>query len=498
MEMRVIPTGNMRGKSLWVFHMFPRSPSPLLIRKWNYILKRFNVWYEDDDGDNITIGTCSELISAFDDGFSRFHFKVGDLLDDPLLFKMMEELNRVKIRYRVFGMQGGRIIKLDKETMEIIQLEIPSMPDFDEIHGMKEELKLPEEPVDTAILDQPVVPHRFRSVEGRNSEYINEDLPQHDDIAPTPDELSPAPSPRLEPFENSYIPLLDLPCLGPPMHHPRSPAPVTDDPPEAAPSESEFPSHSIPGAFPVDHPNDDVPIRMLPFQPTQTLSNAVQSTLDHIARLGHLTITTTQNTLSNGDTYDAARNTLNTGTQSARANIETARTNLEASMEAAMTGLHSGLANARNGLTMASTAVTNATRQAEQTVRSAVNTTQMAPATADRLVRDLRSAGGRIDRAVQEMTLRLQRRIDQRALGLNLDEPQNTPLNQEQHHEEGESQSPLPGSFPRDRSSVDECTDKLVEMGFFEESQRDMAGAVSVAADGNIADALAIVEGLDS
>jgi hypothetical protein len=53
----------------------------------------------------------------------------------------------------------------------------------------------------------------------------------------------------------------------------------------------------------------------------------------------------------------------------------------------------------------------------------------------------------------------------------------------------------LQGAFPLERNKVEECTDRLVEMGFFEEGQRDSAAAVSVAANGDIESALAIVSG---
>jgi hypothetical protein len=163
-----------------------------------------------------------------------------------------------------------------------------------------------------------------------------------------------------------------------------------------------------------------------------------------------------------------------------------------------------------------------ATRQVENAIRNAAQTVQegnvVSPATAERVVAELRVAGERVERAVEEMTLRLQRRIDARAAPPRHEE-QGTPEEEDlygtppagvatqggegSHVEEGPhvGEGPqvrsgsLPGAFPVERSKVEECTDQLVEMGFFEVGQRDSAAAVSVAANGDIESALAIVSG---
>jgi hypothetical protein len=80
-NIHIIPTGPM-NPALWVHHILPIPTPPLLVRKWDYILKLFNIWYEDADGDHITIGNTMELIAAIRDlaqesSYPRFHFKLS-------------------------------------------------------------------------------------------------------------------------------------------------------------------------------------------------------------------------------------------------------------------------------------------------------------------------------------------------------------------------------------------------------------------------------------
>ena len=57
-QFTLVPTGDTG--LCWTCHAIPTSPSPLLSRKWDYILRLFNVWYEDADGDHITLGNTTE------------------------------------------------------------------------------------------------------------------------------------------------------------------------------------------------------------------------------------------------------------------------------------------------------------------------------------------------------------------------------------------------------------------------------------------------------
>src|SRR5271154_4712607 len=105
-DMTLVPTGEQRGQVLWIHHILPFPATTLILRKWEYITKRFHIWYEDSDGDNITLGSSGELNSAVKELLSenrnvRFQFKKGGgLVDQELLFKLMEELDNMKIRYR--------------------------------------------------------------------------------------------------------------------------------------------------------------------------------------------------------------------------------------------------------------------------------------------------------------------------------------------------------------------------------------------------------------
>ena len=531
-DVTLVPTGNKRDRSLWVHHLLPLPISPALAQKWDYIIKRSHIWYEDSDGDNITIGSSSELVAAVRElqserRFVRFHFKMGDLEDDVLLFRMMDDLDRVKIRYRVFGSEPIRgSIELDKESREIKE-KLP-YKNWEEKQTFEEEAKMPEEEVDPSIFDQLVTrpvdlatdveigknviiddnPTAPKNVDQDYDRYLDT-IPQHDDLVHTPEEWSPAPSPRFEPFADNDTPLIELPCV--PTHVPL-PTRISDDeeeeaddPPDYPPPESDPP---FPGAFHIDPTQ---------FRDQQSrISSTIQSTLDALARLGHLTINAAQNTgfpVNNTNTFDNARRTLDSNTESARTNLsqgfESARINLQATLESARATVQTNLASTRTnlgtarngintglttGLSSASIALTSATRQVEQAIRSAATTVQqsgaVSPATADRIVRDLRTAGERVERAVEDMTLRIQRRIDQHALQHN-----RSVVEEEDDIYGTPPPSNLPGSFPVERTKVEECTDQLVEMGFFTEEQKDSAGAVSVAADGDIFHALEIMEG---
>ena len=553
-DITLVPTaaGQKRGRSLWVHHILPLPLSPPLARKWDYIVQRFSIWYEDSDGDEITIGSSSELVSAVNElvrerHFVRFQFKMGNCVDeDELLFKFMNQLDKVKIRYRILGSElFGGDIELDKDTKEVKKQELPSRA-LEDRQMFEEQAKLPEEEVDPAVFETPVndasvnlgknvlVGKNVEIGESRTnvevaSERFADSVPEHDDLIHTPDELSPTQSPRLEPFANNDTPLIELPCvpthtpLAPLQTRPESPDDTADDPPDSPPSESSFPL--FPGTFPIEP--TDAPNQQFGDFLTGIFST-IQGTLDTLARLGHSGITAAQNTgfpVSNASVFNA-HHTIDANTESARLNLESsldsARTNLESSLEYARTSLEfarrqlqSNLALARTnvesartgmnaGLTMglsnASNAMTNATRQVERAIQSAAMAVQqsgaVSPGTAERVIRDLRNAGERVENAVEDMTLRLQRRIDQHALQREVAAEHDEP----DHHVDEEDiygtpmPSSLPGSFPVERSRVEECADRLVEMGFFSEGQRDSASAVSVAAEGDIGNAVEIMQ----
>jgi F0F1-type ATP synthase membrane subunit b/b' len=276
-----------------------------------------------------------------------------------------------------------------------------------------------------------------------------------------------------------------------------------------------------------------------PLQDVQNrISNAVQSTLDCLARFGHITITTAQNNgfpVTHPSTFDEARRTLDANAESARTNLESglesARVTLESGLESARASLHSGFETARtniqsgqettreeinngiatarmslaSGLTSARDNLTNASRQLDNSLRAATRQLSqsgaISPATADRVIGDLRSAGARMENAVEEMTLRLQRRIDLHANPRTAEQPSEPHASTTEEPAEiaeedlYDTPAPLPGAFPVERSPVDECTDHLIEMAYFTEAQRDFASAVSLVAQGNLNSALEIMEG---
>jgi hypothetical protein len=108
-----------------------------------------------------------------------------------------------------------------------------------------------------------------------------------------------------------------------------------------------------------------------------------------------------------------------------------------------------------------------------------------------------------MERAVEDMALRLQRRIDRHAIPRAPEDPDRTgsPISTAEAPAETVPEdlygtpTPLPGAFPVEPSPVDECTDQLIEMGYFTEAQKDFARAVSLVAEGNLNSALEIMEG---
>src|SRR5205814_753018 len=152
-DITLVPTtaGHKGSRSLWVHHILPIPPSPALAQKWDYIVKRVRIWYEDSDGDNITLGSSSELVSAVNElvrerHFVRFLFRTQNFTDDELLFKFMDELNKVNIRYRILGSESvGGSIELDKDTREIQNKSSHLIAE--ERVLFEEEARMPEEEV---------------------------------------------------------------------------------------------------------------------------------------------------------------------------------------------------------------------------------------------------------------------------------------------------------------------------------------------------------------
>jgi hypothetical protein len=528
-------------RPLWILHILPLPLTPLLARKWDYILKRFQVWYQDSDGDDITLGTSTELVAAIDEiqgehvGPLNFMFKKGALVGQEVLFAMMDECERVKIRFKVLGyIPGGDSIELDTKTREI--KDTPPYRNFGEHEDFKHRATLPEEDVDEAILNEPVTEIKGKALDTRTTvtpaaeppkkEDLINLIPEHDDLHATPKEWSPAPSPRFEPFANNETPLIDLGSSIP------APQTSTDapDPPEEAPSESAFP-----GSFPAD-----------PFLPpanqpqaqrdaSAVISAAVQRTVDELARLGHLTITAAQNSgfpVSTTESFNNARRTLDQGraqlnqslehaTRSVRENLARASTELAVAVENARTqfasarsaghvGLQAGLMNAASNLGNAGRQIELAIARTTQQLQASGAVSQ---ATADRSLQGLRNAAQQVQAAMEDVTLRIQRQIDAHALGTRPPPPipatpasetvPPTPASADEEDIYGPPSMRLPGAFP-DMSDVErenkvrECADRLMEMGFFTGGDGDSAMALAVATDGDLEGAIDVLDGRHS
>ena len=352
-DITLVPTGQTSSRALWIHHILPLPLSAALAKKWDYIFQRFRVWYQDSDGDDITIGSSSEFVSAVNEllrerHFVRFQFRMGEFVDDELLFKLMDQLDHVKIRYRILGSESGKgSIEFDKETKRI--KDVVPYRNLGERQSLEEEAKLAEEEIDPAIFNEPIPTAtkdttvkigdntkigdnvKIGEGEGRMNDITTDSVPEHDDLIHTPEAWSPASSPRFVPFANNDTPLINLPCIPtytplPPPHtsheeeEQEEQEETADDPPETAPSESSFPT--FPGTFPTESNNPP----NYPYGDFQTrISLIIQSTLDSLARLGHLSISAAQNTgfpVTNTNTFDDAHRRVDINTQFARNNLE--------------------------------------------------------------------------------------------------------------------------------------------------------------------------------
>src|SRR5271156_4492542 len=127
------PTGKAQGRSLWIHLILTLPPTPLQIRKWDYIAHHFQFWYEDSDGDNITLGSTAELVAAVQElereprHVIGFQFKRGvGKEDEELLFELMDGLDKMKIRYHVLGTDWtmgrarGENVFVDRGTRRVV------------------------------------------------------------------------------------------------------------------------------------------------------------------------------------------------------------------------------------------------------------------------------------------------------------------------------------------------------------------------------------------
>src|SRR5277367_698340 len=232
------PTGKAQGRSLWIHLILTLPSTPLQIRKWDVIAQHFQFWYEDSDGDNITLGSAAEFVAAVQELEKElrhvigFQFKHAGKEDEELLFELMDELDKMKIRYHVLGTDWrmgrgrGENVFVDRGTRRIVF-------GVEEVGDLVYQAKMipEEEPDPTVFLDsvsssttttERDIKREGKVVVGENvmvgknvhvdeETEFDETIPEHDDLAPTPDTLSPVPSPRLEPFDNNDPPLIDLP-----------------------------------------------------------------------------------------------------------------------------------------------------------------------------------------------------------------------------------------------------------------------------------------------
>lgn len=539
-----------------VHHILPVPPSPLLARKWDYILSIFNVWYQDSDGDDITLGRCSELVSAIhelgDEGRdSRFYVKQGRPTGGATLYTLMDELNQVKMRYEVIGTgePGLARIKLDNET----KVQLPYEPD--RVFGLtkfERNARKEEELVDPAIFEEikslpstsvnvtPVAVSSSNVIIGDNVkmgdnvsiEERETSIPEHDDINSTPHNSSPAPSPCLHPLDMDSEALIDLPCIPlspspaslPPAALDAEPTPADiEDPPEEPLVEEEFPNSPFPGAFPRDL--EDTPFGQSQYNLQNRLASAVQATLDSLARIGHMTLSAAQgsgipvsptahermqqnlatmrtnieaNIASTTANLEHTRRNLSSMSRDIQNNLRTRRDEIDRDLTFA---LANGLAGTRDGLTRASVAMTQASTHVEQALQSAIGQAGfISVENVDNVIRDLRATRERIDRVVQDITLRLQQSIDAHATPRDVRTEEHEGPQGEQQQEEEEMEEdiygtvPLPGAFPSERSAIDGCMEMLIEMGYFTADEHEMARALSVAVEGDLFQAIDTLE----
>jgi hypothetical protein len=457
--------------------VYPRFEICLLINKhwttrqeigWNELFMRFGTpVYRDESGDLITLATAREMrdaIAEADENHRVLRIEFRGRNRPLFLHQVMMELKSLSPwKHILLGSStpGSFDLEVDMKT-GVVSSRTMDLPD--RLAQFIAEANIPQPAFSPHAIQRFMygqsgsrqIPHQVAPVPPTSLGH----LPS------TPVESSP-PSPRLEPFANNDTPLLNFPPLQPtPATIPPPTEEEAEDPPDAPPSEEEFPNPPFPGAFPTDT-DDNLPANFTGL--SESLSSTFQSTIDSLARLSHVTLTAAQNAAqrtgfplpANDDTH-----------RSMDANLENARANLTQGLGTARTNLANGIENARMGLA-------NVGQAWEQAIRNGA----FSQGATERLVRDIRRAGDRMERVVENCTLRIQREIDRR--------------------------SRLPGSFPVDTTNangereegvrremeIKECADRLIEMGFFSEEQRDSALAVSVAVEGKLEDAVELIEG---
>jgi len=532
-----------------VHHILPIPSSPLLSQKWNYIFARFKVCYTDSDGDDITIGHFKEFLSAIEELRAeerecRFYVSRSRPGARSSLADFMNEMNQLKIRYEVTGNVGQGQLRMDPKSKRVT----PYFPEKgDGLSELEKMARTEEEPVDPAIsllpisvssasADDNLINLSTASVTtgpvttgpnvqiGDNAASGDRPIerddrsptptafkpPERDDRSPTPT-FPPVPSPTLHPLDRDSDDLLELPCM--PVSPPLAPLPPAadspipaemevDDPPEQLPNEDEFPRPFLfPGSFPRDL--DEVPSTGQSFQ--DRISGLAQLTMDYIARLGHITMSAAQVTgvPLTPERMDQNLHSLRQTLLSQREHLESLRRTLESNMRThtetlrhhqgrvnrdVQAALHQGFMGAMGGISRAGHAVNAASMQ----VRSAMAQHGVPTERVDHILRDIGGQAERIDRAIHDVTLRIQQNIDATVRPQQQD--QNMDEERSGNVEEDIYGVPLPGAFPVERNNIDECADKLIEMGFFTSEQRDMARSLSVVADGDLSQAVDLLQ----
>jgi len=122
--------------------------------------------------------------------------------------------------------------------------------------------------------------------------------------------------------------------------------------------------------------------------------------------------------------------------------------------------LSSGL---HDRLTCASNTMIDTLNQIESTLHS---TSRSGITT---LLSDLRQTGSQLDQLIQNVTLRIQQRINQ-------------------------SVAQIPGTFPPRPTSLVECENALIEMGYFTVEDLELAKCLSDAVHGDLLEAIEIME----
>ena len=507
----------------------PPNPSSPLSQEWTLFLRCVKVFYVDDEGDDISVQTLSEVVAGIQDmeehqgeGYVMFQYRVRPEDGDPVEFCTavefsLEGLGRRLEEYRGRGGEGEMFAAaaVEENTRDIVTTGG---------HG-------------DVVNIGPAV-----SI-GSNVDIANVSTSSQDFVTPSPAPL-PSPVHSSTDLSDKNTPIIDLPCIPNQVPHPpltpvssthRPAAPATTSPPAAVP-EADFPDPPFPGAFAHDFPTESSVPNLPDLQ--ASISRAVQSTLDALAQIGHRTLLAAQTSgfpVSNTDSFDHAHAAIDTNAQTCLRNvtlgIDSARTNLERGVETARANIEQGFDSARTRLNTSQTStlanlsatldracatVSNTSRQVDTSLTGVttqlLRTGSITDDTAEKVLTEVRNAANKMEKAVEEVTLRLQRKINATATVAATSTSTPTPTSTSTAQAQQPQQQPeippqeediygppapasIPGSFPRTKSHVEDCADTLIEMGYFTGEQKDFAGAVSIVAGGDLVNALDIMEG---